>query len=218
MDTSLPTDAKTPASCINEVLDTYSARNANTYVHPKVLSFVDGKDRRNWAGSVPDADCRAVVSNFIKAPKPDGNDGSKRYWIALLSAPHTGKYKDGKIGSYVGRDKDKLPWHCSVVAVFKHENGYSLIVYDPDPNPMATQTNSRIKVVLRGLQRSIYVQLRQKSEDIRVWYRTREDRKSKGQCLRHAMELLRQLVEIGGGEWDGDDDPRVEGCVRLTRK
>lgn len=233
MEALLPTDPETSAFTINKVLAGWSALDPDVYVHPKVLSFADGQRKTNYAGSLPDATGRDLVSNFIRAPKPDGRGSAKQCWLAFVSAPYTGGTEDAgdtedtgenydsTKGSWVGNvDWDKTPWHCCAVVVVrpaKPEKGYNLVICDPDPNPMATETKPRITRVLRGLQKSLYKQLRQKSKNnIRVWYRTREDRNDEGQCLRHSMELLKQFVEIGGAEWEGDNDPRVEGCVELT--
>lgn len=103
------------------------------------------------------------------------------------------------------------------MAIIKVQRGYHLVFWDPDPNPKAVQPKARISHVLRGLQKRLWSVLRKKSCNyLRVWYRIREDRNAKGQCLRHTMELLQELVEIGGREWEGDGDKRVEGCVELT--
>lgn len=238
MEARLPTDPETSASDINKFLATWSALDPDVYVHPKVLSFADGQRKTNYAGSLPDEADRDLVSNFIRAPKPHGNGrrGAKQCWLAFISAPYTGGTEDASDdddtgerydktkGSWVGNpDWDKTPWHCCAVVVVrppKPERGYNLVICDPDPNPMATQeVKPRVSHVLRGLQKSLYKQLDEKSKNnVRVWYRTREDRNDEGQCLRHSMELLKQFVEIGGGEWEGDSDPRVEGCVKLTLK
>ncbi|KAH7199114.1 uncharacterized protein B0J16DRAFT_315388 [Fusarium flagelliforme] len=238
MNMLLPTDPETPASDINRVLATWAAFDPDLYVHPKVLSFACGQRKTNYAGSLLDAADRCLVSKFIRAPKPNGNGrrGAKQCWLAFISCPYTGgtedasniedtgekKYDNSK-GSWVGNpDWDKTPWHCSAAVVVrppKPEKGYNLIICDPDPNPVAMQAKPRIKDVLRGLQQSLYKELDEKSKNnVRVWYRIEEDRNHEGHCLRHTMELLKQFVEIGGGEWEGDDDPRVEGCVQLRFK
>jgi hypothetical protein len=103
MDPLLPTDPETSALRINEFLVTWSGSDPNLYVHPKVLSFNSAKDKTNWQQSLPDIAGRDVLSNFIKNGKPDSGGGSKRCWLALLSAPFTGETEDEEKGSWVGR-------------------------------------------------------------------------------------------------------------------
>lgn len=103
MNPPLPKDPKTLALRINEFLVTWSGSDPKLYVHPKVLSFNSGTDKTNWQRSLPDAAGRDVLYNFIKNSKPDSEGGSKRCWLALLSAPFTGKAKDKRKGSWVGR-------------------------------------------------------------------------------------------------------------------
>ena len=216
METLLPIDLRTPASSVNEVLVACCARDRSIYVHPRVLSFASRRDKTNWAGSLLDAADRDVASKFIKASKPDGQGGSKRYWIALLSAPYTGEADDQQKGSWVGRQQDTIAYHCSTIAIVKAQRGYYLMVWDPDPNLKAGKVKARIKDVLRGLQYSLYKQLRKKSRNnIRVWYRIREDKNDENQSLQHAIGLLHQLIQIGNQDWVGDDDKRVEGCIEL---
>ena len=221
MTTSLPKDPKTPASDINQFLTDWATRDTRVYVHPRVLSFATGQRKMNWGGSLPDADDRDVLANFIRAPKPNPQGGTKQCWLAFASGPVALPDKTGRNGSWVGKpteEWDNGPWHCFAIAVIRAvrpETGYNLIICDPDPNLKAEQANPRIRDVLRDLQRDLYTQLREKSKNTRVWYRTRRDRDGEGQCLRNAMELLEELVHKGGGQWQGEDDERVEGCVEI---
>lgn len=174
------------------------------YIHPRVISFSSIDNRKAWEVSkLPDALYRDVFSTFYNRGK-QGNST----WIGLFSIP---------TGTAMGNDWEDAPWHCFTVAIIsRKEGGKALIIWDCDPVPVDPK-RSRIKHILWGRQLAFTSYIRKRCPKVEVWYNTDSRYTSRGRCLPYSLAMVRKWALLGDFKFEGREDPRVEGCVRIPR-
>lgn len=198
-----PTDPNTLAPVINEWLakpNNYFAQSGRDgpYTHPKLLSFTNAKEKRNWLLFPDSKDC-GTYSDFFVRPR-----GDYKVLIACFST---------FVGSYVGEpDWDQKSWHAWGAAVInkgKRGSGKELVIWDCEPNE---HVDCPWDKVLFAQQRHFVKLVRDKWKFERMWYNI--DRKLSGEyrCLNNTMNWIIATVKVGNLDFQGECDSRVRGC------
>lgn len=200
-----PSDPLTLGPDFFPFLNQFQQHPKAPYVHPRAISFRDAAHQDNWINYLDDARDRDTIINFYRTKK----DG-KSTWIGFCSCERINwvQYQD---------DWKTEPWHCSTIAVIQDQKkGKHLVVYDPDPSPHAI-SNARITSVLRGLQRNLFLWIREnKTKNIRVWYSVDRSHEGQNQCLIHSLRKVQTWAEVGDIKWQDENDPRTKDCIELT--
>lgn len=139
----------TTARKMHDFLLTLPEQPDGPYVHPKTISFGDGKERTNWQSHLhrDNIGFSATVSEFWCAKK----DG-KATWLGVFSCPSANWVQNNSVEkSWVWSC-----WHCFAVAIIADpDRGKHLVVWDCDPKPGADQ-DTRIPHALNGLQTKLW--------------------------------------------------------------
>lgn len=178
-------DPNSTADTLSQALQTVP-RNSAIYVHPKTISFKDGKTRNSWT-SLVDLEYRDHIGNFVVAPgkiKIGHFSGPQSNWVG------TRLDEDGN------PEWDQEPWHCWAAAVIKRSpgEGIYLLIYDNDP--MDATKHSRIRDVLRTLQSNLWEALRKRGP-VEIIYSVNPDQKGTNRCLATSLRQVRQWAQAG---------------------
>ncbi|GAB7361267.1 hypothetical protein MBLNU230_g1327t1 [Neophaeotheca triangularis] len=104
------------------------------YVHPKVLTWVDGTQKRDWAAYLEDAPRRDIFGKATRA----GRRGHNNVAVFIMDFPnasyvnHSLSQEDRDAGV---RQWEKPPFYCTAGAIIRVEaaggGGKVLLLYDP---------------------------------------------------------------------------------------
>jgi hypothetical protein len=184
------------------------------------VSFAAAANKRSWALSMPDAAGRSTYAEFWTARK----DG-KKTWLALFSTPASNWVRNNRHSAW----QDE-PWHCWAIAVVapsaaEHRGaGKHVVVWDCDPDDKilegvvgrGTTASARD---MKSTQRAFVEWVRaNKARNVQLWYNTDNSASGQDRCLELAMGRLDEWAAVGDREFQGADDVRIRGCVKINRR
>ena len=204
---SPPTDPQTQAAELAHYLKQFTHARS-PYVHDRPLTYVDGHSKLDWLSGAPDAADRDTYSEFWA-----GNHHGKDTWVALVSMP---------IRTWVANpDWDTDGWHAWGLALIKPQKGRGkhLIIWDCDPRSPLSNTGQplRPQEFMLPTQVKLIKHAQKRGRLAGVWYNTDLSHAGQNRCLEFTLKWIDEMVRSGDSPFT-ENDPRLQGCTRITKK
>jgi hypothetical protein len=197
----IPSDPSTQSTKLHEFLQQFQNLANIPYIHPKPITFPDGKSKTNWISYLPDATGRDTFSQLWANKKQDHYT-----WIAFFST---------WTKTWVGDIKwDERPWHCWVAALIYSTDKREryILIWDCDPRSASSQ--SRPSTFLLSIQYKFLRYVRSKGKFTGLWYNQNTSYKDQNRCLFYSLQWLTEMVSLGDIPYNISDE-RVRDCVLI---
>lgn len=201
-------DPKTLGPDFTALLGQFSNILDTPHIHSKAIAYRHAGNRRNWAGHLPeDPQSRSTFSEFWNEPKQ-----GKRVWLGCFTTTTE---------NTVRPDWDELVWHVWGAAVIKAAEGRGkhLIIWDCDPHATHDEDGQlrRRRDIMFGFQKDLAAYVKKHCSISGVWYNADSSKSGEDKCLAHTLDWIQEMVAAGDLPFEGENDPRVQNCVLLSR-